>query len=529
MITATQMNVTLRYIGPFGFQKPYELLTEALRNTSDPLSSPYIQQAAAGYFSFTNQACLLMTNSKRSTWVLYPHHDIWERIVTWKLPLVTLLFQLPRPPFPFRWWTNTNVFVMMNFVGNPISTIASLLVTLHGCQDRAKGFRERISQIHAQLLPVDPNKAKELQRKADMLWKGFALIQVSCDEWGLESAYAFFKNSLNRLYLQEQDPKRAELVMNFFQETIETLAADRATYILPIVIALFAFIASIGAAYWRIIGSPPEPGLWINVEAYSIAMSAPFLYVVPAVFLGAVIGVSQTERSVPRELNKLRVNLEKEGWFNGNDDNRLFKKIEAKAETSFHRIFHGGMYSWRPDLLLPSRLSTAWPFILLAFLIVFFSIFVASWISYRVPPEGFDCRNTGQAALLGVWLLSLFLDFLLAVIMIRIGYDGKNKVGYWYQITFVKEVVMGISSIMIIMLVQFGIFNRCDCFTLWGKVPIALPEIPEVAKVLMDRIAFEWPVVTFGWIMVEMGFCCLIWWAYQDAFRVYNQEDGVDT
>ncbi|KAK3986973.1 hypothetical protein QBC44DRAFT_401412, partial [Cladorrhinum sp. PSN332] len=525
MDPATQLNVTLRYIGPFGFDKPYELLREALQNTSDPLGSPYLKQAAGGYISFTNEACLAMTDSSRSAWEMYPHQDIWNRIVTWKLPLVTLLFQLPRPPFPFRWWTNPNVFIMMQLVGNPISTIASLLVTVNGCQQRAKAFRQHIAMIHKRLERRGRSEmAKQLQQKSDVLCNRFALIQVSCDEWEVEGAFQFLTTSLTRLYLEEESNERFMAVMRHFDVTAESLASDRATYILPIFIALFAFIASIGAAYWRIVGSPPEPGLWINVEAYSIAMSAPFLYVVPAVFLGGVVGVSQTERSVPRELNKLRLNLEQEGWLNEKDD-LLFPRVKNNTANIFHRIYHGGMYSWRPDLLLPGRLSSTWPHILLAFLIVFFSIFVAGWISYQVPPEGFDCRNAGQASLFGVWLLSFVFDYVLTIFMVRLGCNGKNA-GYWYEITFVKEVIMGTSAILVILLVQFGIFNRCDCFTLWGKVPLALPEIPEVAAVLMHRIAFEWPAVTFGWIGIEMVFCVVIWRVYQDAFDVYNQEDG---
>lgn len=348
----------------------------------------------------------------------------------------------------------------------------------------------------------------------------------------------------NRLYLGNISDAQFAAVLRQFEVAADLLAADRSTYILPIFIAQLVFIMSIGAAYWRINGVPPQPGSWTNVEAYSIAMSAPFLYLIPAVFLGAVIGVSQTERSVPRVLNDLLRKLEKEGWtglpqygrsWTTSDSNDLGEKSESgipRVDVSdpanvFHRMFHGGMYSWRPDLLLPGRVSSTWPHMLLAIWIVLLSVLVAGWISFRVPPEGFDCRNAGQASLLGVWLLSFGLDYFLTTVMTRLGYDGKNS-GYWYEITFAKDLVMGSSVITAILMTQFGIFNRCDCFTLWGKVPLALPEIPEVAEVLMRRIAFEWPAVTFGWIGIEMVFCAVIWGIYRDAFHVYNQEDGLE-
>lgn len=78
----TALNVTLRYVGQFGFDKPYELLQEAFHNTSDPLSSQYLQQAPEGYVSFTNAACFIMTNSTNDMWVMYDHRDIWNRIVS---------------------------------------------------------------------------------------------------------------------------------------------------------------------------------------------------------------------------------------------------------------------------------------------------------------------------------------------------------------------------------------------------------------------------------------------------------------
>ncbi|KAK3364069.1 hypothetical protein B0T25DRAFT_576471 [Lasiosphaeria hispida] len=41
----------------------------------------------------------------------------------------------------------------------------------------------------------------------------------------------------------------------------------------------------------------------------------------------------------------------------------------------------------------------------------------------------------------------------------------------------------------------------------------------------MRRIAVEWPMVTLGWILMELVFCAVIWCFYYDAFRVYMQRD----
>ncbi len=82
MTTMTD-NITLFYIGPFGFANVHAFLTSALQNTTDPHNSPYFQSAEAGYTSITNNVCHIITNSSSSwgSWAVYEHQDIWNRIV----------------------------------------------------------------------------------------------------------------------------------------------------------------------------------------------------------------------------------------------------------------------------------------------------------------------------------------------------------------------------------------------------------------------------------------------------------------
>ncbi|KAK0719048.1 hypothetical protein B0T21DRAFT_374659 [Apiosordaria backusii] len=551
----------------------------------------------------------------------YDNQGIWNRLVTWKFPLATLLFHFSRPPFPLRIWTNTSLFMLIHLLGSPVMNIASLLYTLSGCQARARSMQTQLRKIQRQVryAPwrlVNP-LAKELtyshgysnktsKRKFTSLWKQLALIQVSYDEWGVTSASDFLKSTLDRLYLDPsplgQGPETLEKrreVLKQIETAANMLAADRATYVLPIFIAQFVFIASISAAFWRVIGVFPQDGEWTNVEAYSIAMSAPFLYMVPAVFLSAIIGVSQTERSVVRVLNHLGEKLMKERWVavvegadtksekevavpaavgdvennakveggdelavpirtlgmesNGKADSEeslLPSRSEqqlphaetggrkvgvgegaipvvVEAQPIFLRVCRGGIYGWRPEIVTARMIGETWPHVALGLTLVIMSVVVACWISYRVPPEGFDCRNVGQTALLAMWLLSFVLDCVFAFFMDRWGHLESGR-GYWYEAVFLKDFIVGWAAVVMILVVQVGIFNRCDCFSLWGKVPVALPQIPEVAAVLMHRISFEWPAVTFGWIAIELGICASIWWRYRDAFSVFNQEDGVE-
>ncbi|KAK4187135.1 hypothetical protein QBC35DRAFT_385585 [Podospora australis] len=475
--------------------------------------------------------------------------------VTWKLPLATLLSQFSRPPLNSSVWTNTSVFLLSRVIGNPICTIASLLRTISACEQRIKALRQRISHAPPS---TGLRKRKQLRKysfhKTESLTTKLALIQVSTDEWGVIGSEQVLLDILDQLYYHEIPDEKFQRILDLINTTAGKLAADRSTAILPVFAAEFQFITSIGAAYWRVIGMEPHPGLWTNIEAYSIAMSAPFLYMVPAVFLSAIIGVSQTERSIPRILKGFYEELAREQEQPSNEkmevvslENQSQVELESPAadeekgiitiveeekkpitvngkQTILERIAHGGMYSWRPEILLPRNLSKSWPHITLATIMVLLSVFVAGWISYRVPPEGFDCRNAGQMALLGTWLLSFAFEFVFVLAMDRLSHLQLRE-SWLYEIMFVKDCVMGAAAVVMILVVQVGIFNRCDCFSLWGRVPVAFPQIPEVAAVLMRRIEFEWPAVTFGWIMIELGLCGGIWWYYRDAIAVYNQQD----
>ena len=93
--------------------------------------------------------------------------------------------------------------------------------------------------------------------------------------------------------------------MSVIRYAAELLAADRATKFLPIVAAQVIFIGAIAIAFAKTAASDansPNPTVFINVEAHSIAFSAQFFWVIPAVIMASVIGVSQTEHAIPRIL-----------------------------------------------------------------------------------------------------------------------------------------------------------------------------------------------------------------------------------
>lgn len=120
-------------------------------------------------------------------------------------------------------------------------------------------------------------------------------------------------------------------------QTGGALAADRATKFLPVIVAQTIFIAVIGVAILKIGAASKisKDNVWINIEVRSIAFSLQSLWIIPAVFLGSMIGVSQTGAAIPRILRRFQTDLERLSLPKGvnlpndvlaNDQRRVFCK-----------------------------------------------------------------------------------------------------------------------------------------------------------------------------------------------------------
>ncbi len=132
------------------------------------------QAVLASEASLTNAACEAIAGK---SWTKYAGADIWARLTTWKFPLLQLVATSPRPPLGFR----IEVFVIFHQLGNPIGTIQDHLQKFQSCQRRATYWRERFTDI-----PTTVNRCDFLGlHSPERLWKAFAIITDSYDEWGV--------------------------------------------------------------------------------------------------------------------------------------------------------------------------------------------------------------------------------------------------------------------------------------------------------------------------------------------------------
>jgi len=307
----------------------------------------------------------------------------------------------------------------------------------------------------------------------------------------------------------------------------------------------------------------------VNVEAFSIAFSALYFWIIPTISIGSFIGVSQTKAAIPRIVGRFQKDL--------NNRRRPKKKIHLPNECltdSERRKFHGGIYQWQPSKFTSQIRSSslqqdpqsirnrpngrnqptvAQPLLenlrnknssaalaaksnthhmVLAHLIVIAGAVTAFIISSLVPPGGFNCRHAGDISILVAWIVSAYIDVLLNKMF---PLNGKaRKLLKWpiqsstmlFSLTFIKDIVFTAATMIGVILTQVGILNRCECYSNWGRTGTALPQIPDVDTVLRHRINSWYPAITalglgFQLILVP----CYIVQRYGSALRVYIQRD----
>lgn len=188
------------------------------------------------------------------------------------------------------------------------------------------------------------------------------------------------------------------------------------------------------------------------------------------------------------------------------------------------RIFHGGVYSWQPQ---NGHSSCN----LFANLIVIMGTATGLLISAFVPPDGWDCRHIGEVLVLIVWLLSALIDIWLRYLW-PLNKENQTKNSkkkaqdklFWS--TGLKDVLATIATTGVVVTTQLGLFNRCECYTLWGKTGLALPEMPDTAQTLFHRLTTVYPAIAFTSIGIHLVLVPLfISVRYRDALRTFVQRD----
>lgn len=124
-----------------------------------------------------------------------------------------------------------------------------------------------------------------------------------------------------------------------YRDLAGALAADRSTNFLPVLIAEGIFVFTIVLAFVKTASSPPGREHVIN--GFSIAQSALYYWILPAVLLSSIIGVSQSLNARPRILEDVvKVSSIDKHLLSGEELSSVRGMTDRRAL--------GGIFSWQP-------------------------------------------------------------------------------------------------------------------------------------------------------------------------------------
>lgn len=389
-----------------------------------------------------------------------------------------------------------------------------------------------------------------------------ALVADAYGEWSKDGE---IKNFLVRVHQDNLDGEHDSTNLeDTVERTANALAADRSTTILPIIFAMVFYVATVATAFGRTLSAANTESntVYIHVEAHSLAFSAQFFWILPAVFLGSVIGVSQSENAIPHILAQFRRDLVPSllPTEPGPPD------IRTEADWRIYRIYCGGIYSWQPSEWqwpTPANRSTSTKgsnigfrrrFLnaLPSYIIVALGTGAGIAVSAFVPPDGWDCRNIAQLSIYVVWFFSACFDIgfniCIPLSKSQTSMDQSRTLWPWiprfqpegliferlqvkshsllFYLTFFKDFLAMGGTMGLVVATQVGILNRCDCYTQWGRTGLALSETPIVNEVLRKRMNSTYPALIFLCLGVELVVVpATIAWRYKNALGVFLQSD----
>ncbi|KAH8901699.1 hypothetical protein GQ53DRAFT_835371 [Thozetella sp. PMI_491] len=269
------------------------------------------------------------------------------------------------------------------------------------------------------------------------------------------------------------------------------LQSNRNESVLTTLVAILGLVSGLGAAFVR---------TWIdqqnNQTAHTIAIVCLLFNFIPIVQISSQIGAFTSSTAAVHIIQNLRRHLTDYNASRGNhsrpslfpafefhkdlrwDGEIIDTEIELRARQSDINLFNlqtwpgianfaGMNASWRPRKALPEEdtfdnhhTADHWLGFFSFFIIIVGSYVPALVISYQTPLKGFGCRSLSWTVILGIWLLSVALDFIFKRLKI---FGILLKARSLWRTTIIKDAATAISIIMIIVSAQIGLLNSCWC------------------------------------------------------------------
>ncbi|MCJ1262678.1 hypothetical protein MMC22_002548 [Lobaria immixta] len=538
----------------------------ALNQTDPESASLFHPHGNLTRLCLTYDACVAKVGADN---VLYTRRDVYDRVLLWRVPLIALVATTTLPTLGYH----TQLFTILHLIASPIDTLWSLFYKLdlarrdadwaeennenkrfspfvsdtlnspsnsNASQGNGQPSSSRSVSSAIQLSQTASNEAQQREeqqlRKDDSpVIKTFdldviALIVNAYEEWHYgEQA----KRTIIHHFRAQLDLKQRVQFRLCCASAAAYIAADRVARMLPSCVATLVFFTQLFAGFWKTLDNfDDRPRDELNRAPHNIAFGALYFWLPFAVLTTAVVGGAQTENSVPRILNRLRMDANKI-FSNGRDGGE--ERFPELGFSMTNRRIAGGLPTWQPDKFKDwdnEHVKFLAASLALSILIVAIPAIAAIWVSWRTPTEGFGCRSLTQTCFFVSWIISSLIDWLLALMIREPGEgDGAVRSQWIYWVTFVKDLGLTAGAIAMLTYTSIGIFNNCNCWTKWfpdhagNERYLSFPQEPLIFDTIKRRLKYEFAIVTTVALGIELLIFVVVWLFFQRGHRVLKQRD----
>ncbi|KAJ4178811.1 hypothetical protein NW755_012926 [Fusarium falciforme] len=435
-------------------------------------------------------------------WSPYAAAIIFSRLIDFKLPLLQLISELPRPQIIPGW--QTQVFAVLHLIGDPIASMSGYLFTLATCMVVLKKTTK--AMVKKERGRAEAEVEKEVERRSKLI----ALVYLS--------------------YASNGHPKEIEDLIRCeaaplatFKAAALALAADRGSNFWAVGVAIFGFSMAVMLKYVYIDAESFDVAKPQHIDIWSLSSSMTMVHIVPNVLLASIISVQQSPHTARRSLAQFEESLLGQVA----DDVRDRMQTNWAQRDPDQQISNGAIPNWRPDRQYarpPRQLnapSTFWRRVLdvVAFLIVTTGSAGAILLSAAVPPEGLNCRTVIKLIMVSIYVVKYAAQLLVN----RMG-DPSNPMKMY--VTGTMDAISVLLFAFIIFSTQTGILNRAGCYRQCkdgGECAIYPASV--TWGVVQKRLRGMYPGILFGFLGMQLIFCAGLLYVFREARKVFLQDD----
>ncbi|KAL6359895.1 hypothetical protein LRP88_07323 [Fusarium phalaenopsidis] len=328
------------------------------------------------------------------SWSPYTAAIIFSRLIDFKLPLLQLISELPRPQIIPGW--QTQAFAVLHLIGDPIDSMSSYLFTLATCMVVLKRIKEIMVERERVEAEGEPIEAREVEKEVERRSKLIALVYLSYASNG-------HPKGIQDLIICEAANRPA------FEAAALALVADRGSNFWAVGVAIFGFSMAVMLKYVYIDAKTFDVAKPQHIDIWSLSSSMTMVHIVPNVLLASIISVQQSPHTARRFLAQFEESL----LLQGADDAIDRMQTKWARRDPDKQISNGAIPNWRPDrqYARPPRQYNAPPTFwrrfldVVAFLIVTTGSAGAILLSAAVPPEGLNCRTVIKLIMVSIYVV----------------------------------------------------------------------------------------------------------------------------